>query len=46
MNPKSNCSMIVLLEQRGVKHVVVTYAMRAPVWMKIPQMQEAAHDGA
>jgi microsomal dipeptidase-like Zn-dependent dipeptidase len=46
MNPKSNCSMIVLLKQRGVKHVVVTYAMRVPVWMKIPQMQETAHDGA
>jgi Family of unknown function (DUF6282) len=32
--------------QRGVKHIVVTHAMADPVRMKIPQMQEAARDGA
>lgn len=32
--------------QRGVEHIVVTHAMAAPVRMTIPQMQQAAHDGA
>jgi Family of unknown function (DUF6282) len=31
---------------RGVKHIVVTHAMADPVRMNIPQMQEAARDGA
>jgi uncharacterized protein DUF6282 len=31
---------------RGVRHVVVTHAMAAPVRMTIPQMQEAAREGA
>jgi hypothetical protein len=31
---------------RGVKHVVVTHAMAGPIDMTIPQMQEAARDGA
>ena len=30
----------------GVQHVVVTHAMIAPVHMQIPQMQEAAREGA
>jgi hypothetical protein len=33
-------------QRRGVKHVVVTHAMAAPVRMNIPQMQEAAKTGA
>jgi hypothetical protein len=32
--------------KRGVQHIVVTHAMAAPVRMTIPQMQEAATDGA
>ena len=32
--------------KRGVQHVVVTHAMAAPVRMTIPQMQQAAADGA
>lgn len=32
--------------KRGVQHIVVTHAMAAPVRMSIPQMQEAAADGA
>jgi len=31
---------------RGVQHIVVTHAMAAPVLMTIPQMQQAARDGA
>ncbi len=32
--------------QAGVQHVVVTHAMADPVRMTIPQMQQAARDGA
>jgi len=32
--------------QRGVTHIVVTHAMNSPISMTIPQMQQAAHDGA
>ncbi len=32
--------------KRGVQHIVVTHAMAAPVRMTVPQMQEAAMDGA
>jgi hypothetical protein len=32
--------------RKGVQHVVVTHAMASPVLMTIPQMQEAARDGA
>jgi Family of unknown function (DUF6282) len=31
---------------RGVKHIVVTHAMNEPIGMTIPQMQQAARDGA
>lgn len=31
---------------RGIKHIVVTHAMAGPVNMTIPQMQQAARDGA
>jgi hypothetical protein len=33
-------------KRQGVKHMVVTHAMKAPVHMTIPQMQEAARAGA
>jgi Family of unknown function (DUF6282) len=32
--------------RQGVQHVVVTHAMASPILMSIPQMQEAARDGA
>src|SRR4051812_32131193 len=32
--------------RQGVEHIVVTHAMLAPVHMSIPQMQEAAKEGA
>lgn len=32
--------------RKGVQHVVVTHAIASPISMTIPQMQEAAHDGA
>src|SRR6202171_2528187 len=33
-------------KRQGVLHIVVTHAMKAPVHMTIPQMQEAARSGA
>src|ERR1700687_4608049 len=33
-------------KRQGVLHIVVTHAMKAPVHMTIPQMQEAARAGA
>lgn len=33
-------------KRQGVQHVVVTHAMSAPVRMTIPQMREAASQGA
>ena len=32
--------------KRGVTHIVITHGMRPPVSMNIPQMKEAAGDGA
>jgi hypothetical protein len=32
--------------QKGVQHVVVTHAMASPILMTIPQMQQAAREGA
>jgi len=32
--------------ERGIKHIVVTHAMRPPELMTVEQMQEAAKDGA
>jgi hypothetical protein len=46
ISPEEGLMVVREAKQRGVKHVVVTHAMRAPVWMKIPQMVEAAHNGA
>jgi hypothetical protein len=33
-------------KRQGVRHMVVTHAMNAPILMTIPQMQEAASQGA
>jgi hypothetical protein len=40
--------LLILREgkRQGVRHMVVTHAMSPPVRMTIPQMQEAAHEGA
>jgi hypothetical protein len=40
--------LMIIREARrqGVQHIVVTHALIAPVRMTIPQMQEAARDGA
>src|SRR5262249_27084498 len=43
----AECLAIVREARRqGVERIVVTHAMLAPVGMSIPQMQEAAKDGA
>ena len=43
----AECLMIVREARRqGVEHIVVTHAMLPPVGMSIPQMQEAAREGA
>jgi len=41
-------ALLVVREARahGVRHIVVTHAMNEPVGMTIPQMQQAARDGA
>jgi hypothetical protein len=41
-------ALIVIREahRQGVQHIVVTHAIQAPVRMTIPQMQEAAREGA
>jgi hypothetical protein len=41
-------ALLVIREARahGVKHIVVTHAMGGPINMTIPQMQQAAKDGA
>jgi hypothetical protein len=46
ISPEEGLMVVREAKRRGVKHVVVTHAMRAPVWMKIPQMVEAAQNGA
>jgi hypothetical protein len=40
--PEECLMMIRYAKQVGVKHIVVTHAMMAPIHMSIPQMQEAA----
>jgi len=44
--PEEDLLLIREGEKQGVKHIVVTHAMIAPIHMKIPQMQEAAKLGA
>jgi hypothetical protein len=43
--PEECLMMIRYAKQVGVKHIVVTHAMMAPIHMSIPQMQEAAAMG-
>jgi Family of unknown function (DUF6282) len=44
--PEECLMMIRYAKQVGVKHIVVTHAMMAPIHMSIPQMKEAASMGA
>jgi hypothetical protein len=44
--PEECLMMIRYAKQVGVKHIVVTHAMMAPIHMSIPQMEEAASMGA
>jgi hypothetical protein len=46
-NHPDECLMMIRYAQKiGVKHIVVTHAMMAPIHMNIPQMKEAASMGA
>jgi hypothetical protein len=46
-NTPEECLMMIRYAKHvGVKHIVVTHAMMAPIHMSIPQMQEAAAMGA
>jgi hypothetical protein len=46
-NTPEECLMMIRYAKHvGVKHIVVTHAMMAPIHMSIPQMQEAASMGA
>lgn len=44
--PAENLLLIREATKQGVKHIVVTHAMIAPIHMKLPEMQEAAKLGA
>jgi predicted metal-dependent phosphotriesterase family hydrolase len=44
--PEECLMMIRYAKQQGVRNIVVTHAMMAPIHMSIPQMQEAAAMGA
>lgn len=46
VSPEEGLMVIHEAHQRGVKHIVVTHANNVIVDMTIPQMQEAARDGA
>ena len=45
-SPEEGLMIVREARRRGVRHVVVTHAMAAPVRMTISQMQEAAREGA
>jgi Family of unknown function (DUF6282) len=45
-SPEEGLLIVREAKRQGVQHVVVTHAMLAPVLMTIPQMQDAARDGA
>jgi hypothetical protein len=44
--PEEGLMLVKEARRQGVEHIVVTHAMSPPVRMTIPQMQEAARDGA
>ncbi|MBZ5642617.1 MAG: hypothetical protein LAO19_07655 [Acidobacteriia bacterium] len=45
-SPQDGLLIVREAHKRGVQHIVVTHAMASVVRMTIPQMQEAARDGA
>jgi hypothetical protein len=45
-SPEEGLLILREAKRQGVRHMIVTHAMAAPVRMTIPQMQEAAHEGA
>jgi hypothetical protein len=46
VSPEEGLMVVHEAHQRGVTHIVVTHAMAVVVNMTIPQMQQAARDGA
>ena len=44
--PEEVLMLIREARRQGVKHIVVTHAMMAPIHMKVPEMKEAASMGA
>ena len=45
-SPEEGLMIVREGHRQGVEHMVVTHAMKSPVRMTIPQMQEAAREGA
>ena len=45
-SPEEGLSIVREARRQGVQHIVITHAMLAPVRMTIPQMREAARQGA
>jgi hypothetical protein len=45
-SPEEGLLIVREARRQGVRHVIVTHAMAAPVRMTIPQMREAAKEGA
>jgi hypothetical protein len=45
-SPEEGLKIVGEARRQGVQHIVVTHAMLAPVRMTIPQMREAARQGA
>jgi hypothetical protein len=45
-SPEEGLMIIREARRQGVEHIVVTHAMLAPVRMSVPQMREAAAEGA
>jgi hypothetical protein len=45
-SPEEGLLIVREAKRQGVRHIIVTHAMAAPVHMTIPQMQAAARDGA
>ena len=46
LSPEETLTLLAEAQRRGVKRMVVTHAMNAPVLMTIPQMQQATKSGA
>src|SRR5437763_4290919 len=46
VSPEEGLMLVREGRRQGVRHIVVTHAMQTPVLMNIPQMREAAREGA